>query len=157
MVDKKIIYEFNPYNPENELIIEVEEGYFIVNTNVTWSQTNYKDMLNQKKASGYYERKYGISYIKKGDTVFLYHTGVGIVAYGKTSGTYKMADVNGDKDGEYYVELEFEWKIDPDTEPDQAVKAWEINEKLKSGHRFRQTVFSISREMADTIKELSKT
>jgi hypothetical protein len=156
-VGNEMIFEFNPYNPENELIIEEEEGYFIVNTNITWSQSNYKEMLNQEKAAGYYDRKYGISNIKKGDTVFLYHTGVGIVAYGKTIDTFKMADADGNKDEEYYIKLKFDWKIDPDTESNRAVKSWEINDKLKSGYRFRQTVFSVSEDMAEIIKELSKT
>lgn len=156
-VGSESIFEFDPYNPEREVIIEVEEGYFIVNTNITWSKTNYKEMLTNEKAAAYEDKKYGISNIKKGDTVFLYHTAVGIVAYGKAIDSYKMDDVNGNKDEEYYINLKFDWKIDPDIERDKAVKSWEINDKLKSGYKFRPPVFSIPENMAKIIIELAKT
>ena len=155
-LENKYIFEFDPYNPEKEVIIEEEDGYFIVNTNKTWSETNYKEMLEQEKAAAYYERKYGISNIKKGNTVFFYHTGLGVVAYGKTIDSFKKAEINGDVDEEYFIKLKFDWKINPDVEPDNAVKSWEINSKLNSRHSFRQAVFSISEEMADAIVELSR-
>jgi len=150
------LLDFNPYNPEREVIIEEEEGCFIVNTNITWSNSNYREMLDEEKASAYYDRKNGIERIKKGDEVFLYHTGVGIIAFGKAIDNWKSKDIYGDKNEEYYIKLRFDWKIDPDVEADRAVKAWEINNELKSGHRFRQTVFSISKEMAEVIKKLCR-
>ena len=61
-----------------------------------------------------------------------------------------------DSDEEYYVPLKFEWKIDPITESSKAIKAWEINQKLKSGYKFRQTVFSISSDMAKAINDINK-
>jgi predicted RNA-binding protein with PUA-like domain len=155
-IGNEILLDFNPYNPEREVIIEEEEGCFIVNTNITWSKTNYREMLNEEKASAYYDRKNGITRIKKGDEVFLYHTGVGIIAFGKAIDNWKSKDIYGDKNEEYYIKLRFDWKIDPDVEADRAVKAWEINNELKSGHRFRQTVFSISKEMAEVIKKLCR-
>jgi len=154
--EDNLIFEFNPYNPEKEIIIEEDEGFFIVNTNLTWSDLNYKEMLEEGKAAAYYDRKYGIMNIKKDDTVFLYHTGVGIIAYGKAINNYKSKDINGDKEAEYYIKIKFDWKIDPDTQKEMAVQSWEINAALQSGYRFRQTVFSIDKKMAEEIIKLAK-
>lgn len=134
----------------------LEERYFIVNTNITWSKKNYKEMLKQEKAAAYYQRKKSIESINKGDTIFLYHTGVGVIAYGKAIDSNRMQDIDGEKDGEYYIKLKFDWMVNPDSEPDKAVKAWEINSKLNSRHSFRHAVFSISEDMAELIKKLAK-
>jgi hypothetical protein len=153
-VGERLLFNFNPFGPENEVLLEGYDANYIVNTNVTWSKTNYKDMLDNGKASAYGDRRYGIENIRNGNTVFLYHTGVGIVAYGQATNDCQKGSNNRQEDEEYFVELKFEWKIDPDKEPMKAITAFEINSKLNSGYRFRQTVFSISQEMADTIKEL---
>ena len=155
-VGDEILFEFNPYNPDQEVILEKEEGYYIVNTNITWSSVNYKEMLNEEKAAAYYDRKHGIANIRKDDTVFLYHTGVGIIAFGKAISEQMAKEFDGDPDEEFYVKLQFDWKINPDLEPGRAVKASEINKKLQSGYRFRQTTFTIPHEMADVIKELAE-
>jgi hypothetical protein len=149
-VEEKNILEFNPYNPGNEVIIEEEQGYFIVNTNLTFRPRKYMEMLDEHKAAAYGDRKFSIKRIKKGNTVFLYQNSVGIIAYGKTTDHYKT-----NSDDELYVPLNFQWKINPDTDKNKAVHGWEINRKLGSQYAFRQTVFSIPKNMADAIKELA--
>ena len=158
VVNGEAIFEFDPYNPEREVIIEEEGKYYIVNTNLTWSNTNYREMLDGKKAAAYGERRYGIKNLNKGDTVFLYHNQVGIIAYGKVeSNKYKSRFHEGHKEEEYYVDLSFEWAIDPDKEPERAVKAWQINKELSAQHAFRQTIFSIRPKMANVIIKLAQT
>lgn len=153
----QFIFEFDPYNPEREVIIEEEGKNYIVNTNLTWSKTNYREMLDNNKAAAYGERRYGIKNLKKGDTVFLYHNGIGIIAYGKVqSNKFKSRYHEGHKEEEYYVDLLFDWVVDPDTEPNKAVKAWQINKELSAQHAFRQTIFSIRPKMANVIKKLAK-
>ncbi len=61
VIEGKPILEFNTYNPENEILIEREEGYFIVNTNITWMPNAYKEMLDNNKAAVYYDRKWSIT------------------------------------------------------------------------------------------------
>jgi len=152
------VFEFDPYNPEREVIVEQEEGNFIVNTNLTWSKTDYKAMLGQSMAAAYGNNRNMIKRIKKGDTVFLYHNVVGIIAYGKTQSGYKSLHREGTPDDVYFsVPVKFEWVVNPDTEPEKAVKAWEIKKKLSRQYAFRQTVFAISREMSKAIKEIAKT
>lgn len=148
--------EFNCFNPENEVFFERQEGFFIVNTNLTWMPDAFKDMLAQNKASAYYDRKYGIMNIRKGDTVFLYHTGTGVIASGRAMDSFKTKNYGDDPNEEYYVPLKFDWNIDPVNEKQKAIPAWEINARMKSGYRFRQTVFSIPEEMATSIESLRK-
>ncbi len=146
----KFFLDFDSFNPQNEVIITEYSNVFVVNTNITWSDTNYIEMLEQEKAAAYGDRRYGINRIKKGDEIFLYHTGVGIIAYGKASAS--PVEVNE----EMYVKVSFNWKVNPIENPESAVSAWEINQELKSGYSFRQTVFSISKDMSEAIKKLKK-
>ena len=156
-IGDKFLFEIPKYNPEGDVLIdEYEEGYYIVNTNLAYSNTNYKEMLSEKIAAAYYGKKWSILNIKKGYKVFLYHTGVGIIAFGVAIDNYKAKEINGAIEEEFYVPLRFDWSIDPDAERDKAISAWEINQALDSGHRFRGTCFSISPKMADTIVEISK-
>ncbi len=105
--DGKPILEFNPYNPENEVIVEEDDGYFIVNTNTAYSKTNYREMLDQDKAAAYYRKKRSITNIIKSNTVFLYQSGLGIIAYGKAIEDWKKAEIDGIPDEEYYIKLKF--------------------------------------------------
>jgi hypothetical protein len=146
----KFFLDFDSFNPQNEVIITEYSDVYVVNTNWTWSDKNYKEMLEQEKAAAYGSRRHGIKKIKKGDEVFLYHSGVGIIAYGKASSSPN--EVNE----EIYVKVPFKWKVNPIEKPQSAISAWEINQELKAGYSFRQTVFSISKEMSDAIKKLKK-
>ena len=149
-LDENIFLEFNSFNPQNEVIIDEDMGFFVVNTNITWSDVNYREMLDQEIAAAYGDRRFGIKRIKKNNEVFLYHNRVGIIAHGKA---ISEPIEEGEK---MYVKLKFNWKIDPNAQADQAVGASEINQKLNSGYSFRQTVFAIPKDMADTIKEIKK-
>lgn len=145
---------FDVYNPELEVIVEENPGIYCVNTNASYEANAWADMLQKGRASAFYDRKFAVSGIGKGSKVYLYHTGVGVIAKGKTTSTYRKDSCDGNPDEEFFVPLQFEWKLDDSKEWHRAVKAWEINTKLGTGHRFRQTAFSISSEMADAIDEL---
>lgn len=155
-VNGTYLFEFNKYNPKNDILLDINTNSHIVNTNIAWSNVHYKEMLENNKASAYYDKKSMIKGIKKGDEVFLYHSGVGIIAYGKATSNYQIKEIDGKLGEEYYVTVNYKWKIDPDNEKDKAVKAWEINSALKSSHRFRGTRFGISSEMAREIKNIVK-
>lgn len=145
--------EFRSFNPQNEVLLEEETNMFIVNTNIAWSKQNYKEMLQQNQAAAYGDKRYGIKRIKNGDTILLYHSGIGIVAIGKAKG-----GIHKDEPEEkYWFDVDFSWKINPDTESNRAVHASEINSKLGASYSFRQTIFSINQELFNTIIEISKT
>ena len=147
--------QFDTYNPDTETLVEKNTGYFIVNTNRTYDSNAWQDMLSNNKASAYGGKRGAVRQISKTSPsqVYLYHTGVGVIAKGKADSTY-MEIANNE---EFYVPLKMDWKLEDENEwDDKAPKSWEINQKMKSGHRFRQTVFSISKEMAEAIDEIAK-
>jgi hypothetical protein len=145
---------FDVYNPEQDVIIEENPGIYCVNTNATYMANAWSEMLTKKRASAYYGRKYAVAGIPKGSTVYLYHTGVGVIAKGKTTGTFQKTDYEGDAEAEFFVPLEFDWMLGSQGEWEQAVRAREVNQALGTGHRFRQTSFGVSKKMADAIDEL---
>ena len=148
-----ILLEFRSFNPQNEVLFEEETNMFIVNTNIAWSKQNYKEMLQHNLAAAYGDRRYGIERIKKGDNILLYHSGIGIIAIGKAKGK-----IHKDEETEKYCfDVNFSWKINPDTESNRAVHASEINSKLSTNYSFRNTVLSINQELFDIIIKISKT
>ena len=156
-IEEQPYIQFEKFNPEGDVITEENINSFIVNTNKTWNETAWKDMLNdlQKgEASAYYDRKYGICNITQGSTVYLYHTEVGVIAKGKTIKNYEIRDIGDDKNEEYFVQLKFDWAIPEARWKDEAIAPWEINAALNSGHRFRQTVFSVSESMQRAIDKI---
>ncbi len=155
-INNQYLFEFDKYNVYNDVLLDEDTGIYIVNTNKTYSDNNYKEMLEENKASAYYGRKNTIKQIKKGDKVYLYHTGIGIIAYGTARSEAKYRDYNDDKNAECYVELNIEWKIKLDDFQEKAIHSWEINKKLGSKHRFRQTCFSITEEFNDVIQKIYK-
>ena len=155
-IDNEPYIQFHTYSPNQELIVESNTRIFIVNTNKAYMEDAWKSMLGNSKASAYYDRKYSVTGIQKGDRVYLYHTGEGVIAKGVATGGHKKTDINSDSDEEFYVSLDFSkgWVLDNSDDWKKAPKAWQINQKLNTGHRFRQTVFSISEEMAEAMDKI---
>ena len=148
--------QFDTFNPDDEVLPDENTGFFIVNTNKTYTSDAWKEMLGDRskgKASAYYDRKGSVCRISKGSQVYLYHTGVGVISRGRATSGYGKANCQGDKNEEYYVPLKFEWALD-ESEWNLAPKAWEINKKCNSSHRFRQTVFAITEEIAEAIHDI---
>ena len=146
--------QFDTYDPDFEPQSEVSPGIYIVNTNSTYMEDAWIDMVgkgNDGKAAAYYDRKFAVQRIERGSKVYLYHTGQGIIAKGTATSGFRRTDYNGDRDEEYYVPLRFEWVLRESTEWSKAVKPWEINARMGGGHRFQQTAFAIPTEMSKTI------
>ena len=89
----------NPYE-------DIAEGYYILNTNFRNNPLAHEDMLKNAKAAAYYDPwKFKIERLNKGDTVFLYQSGVGIVAFGEADGKLKKALYDENPDEEYFMKL----------------------------------------------------
>ena len=153
-INDEAYIQFDTYSPENEVIPEKEPHFFIVNTNKTYMPDAWEEMILKQKASAYYDRKYSINNIPSQSCVYLYHTGVGIIAKGISKSARQINDKGEHKGEEFFVSLNFEWKLEKDEWSTRAPTAGEINYKLNSGHRFRQTVFGISSEMANAIDSI---
>ncbi|MCG3472224.1 hypothetical protein L7750_18115 [Xenorhabdus bovienii] len=81
--------------------------YFLLNTNKANSAKDHQFMIENGFAAafeeGYIQK---IEKIHEGDTVFLYESGVGIVAYGSATGKVLKTDHLGVKDKTYYQKLD---------------------------------------------------
>ena len=120
---------------------------FIVNTNESYRPGAWRDMLNNRltgKASAYFHRRESVRKILKCDYLYLYQTGVGVIAKGVATSGYKKAECDGVADEEYYVPLKFCWALDESEWEQKAPTAREINQTMGTQHRFRHTVFEIT-------------
>jgi predicted DNA-binding protein len=86
---------------------EVENNaFYMLNTNRRHDRNDHDRMVKKGIAAAFYDPwKFNIDRIKKGNVVFLYENGVGIVAYGKGSGVTLRKDRYGDKDECHYQKL----------------------------------------------------
>ena len=151
----ELYLEFNTYKTVDDPSEDIEEGFFILNTNYSNNPDDDKDMISNKKAAAYFDPwKKSITRMQKGDKIFLYRSGTGIVARGIVKGKLKKADYHGnpaEKDEEYFVELKTFSEI----------KKPLIASKIKSiagiDYRFMKTCFSLDRGSGGKIwNELTK-
>lgn len=128
----------HPYIENLAIEKETNVKFYLLNTNKRHSIKSHKEMLNKGMAAAYYDPwKFNINRIKKGDIVFLYETGVGIVAYGKGTGDVLIADVNGDK-GECHYQKLVNFKI-----LEKPLSANEIKKTLDRNIVFLKTMSAI--------------
>lgn len=143
--------EFNMYSPI-EGYLEYESNNYILNTNYANNGQHTKDMISEHKAAAYYPGwREKIKKLQKGDNVFLYKSGTGIIAYGVATGKLEKQDCDGHTDYEYYM------KLDKFKELKIPFTASEMKVITNQGFNFRQTMFSISEESRELlIKEIKK-
>lgn len=127
----------NPYE-------DISEGYQILNTNIRNSPDDHESMLKETIAAAYFSPwKHKIESLGKGDIVFLYQSGVGIVAVGKASGKLQIRNYHKEQkhvDEEYFMKLnQFHLLGSP-------MSASEIKGITGVNHRFMGTMFGIDSE-----------
>lgn len=137
--------EFNTYSQIADYL-EYENNYYVLNTDYRNTPSHHDSMLSEHKAAAYNTGwKEKITKLQKDDTVFLYQSGVGIVAYGKADGNLNKSEENGIKEYEYNMHLnDFVLLKEP-------ISASKMKEITQYGFNFRQTMFSISEEAAKKI------
>lgn len=122
-----------------EVDTEQSTRYFLLNTNKVNDIDDHDFMLkNQVVAAfedGYKEK---IAKFKKGDWVFLYESGQGIIAFGQASGRLEKAPHYGREDKTYYQRLEGFTRLS------KAIKASEIKRILNRSFPFAQTLAQIT-------------
>ncbi len=147
--------EFNTYKTRDDPFEDIEEGYYMLNTNYSNDPNDDRDMITNKKAAAYYDPwKKSIARMQKGDKVFLYRSGTGVVARGIVEGKFKKANYHGkptEKDEEYYVELKSFSEIK------KSLSAAEIKSITGIDYRFMRTCFTVDKESGNRIwNELTK-
>ncbi|MDX6047615.1 MULTISPECIES: hypothetical protein [Bacillus] len=150
-INGEYFIEFNMYSPI-EGFLEYESNTYILNTNYSNNEQHTEDMLREHKAAAYYPGwREKIEKLQKGDTIFLYKSGTGIIAFGIATGKLEMQDCDGHHNYEYYMKLDKFKKLK------KTFAASEMKAVANQGFNFRQTMFSISEESRDLlIKEIKK-
>ena len=151
-IDRNAYIEFKVYPLDDLALSEQNVGFFIVNTCSKYSRDAWRDMIENKKASVYGHRRFDIDRIAKDDTVYLYHSGTGVIAKGVAVSDFKASKC----DEEHFIEMRFDWSLDESEWEENAPKAREINRALNSNNRFRRAVFPIPEEMAEAIDKIFK-
>lgn len=137
--------EFDMYSPV-EGYLEYESSNYILNTDISNNAEHHEAMLREQKAAAYIHGwKEKIDKLQKGDTVFLYQSGRGIVAYGTATGRVETAPYGGEEDGEHFQRLTAFHQLKV------PMSASEMKKTADQGFPFRTTMFSISDESRDKL------
>jgi len=133
---------FNHLDEKKAVMERVQESFYILNTNVSNCTDDDADMLLNHKAAAYFApAKFSIKRIRKGDRVFLYRSGVGIVAIGIGSGELKIKNYHNDpnhEDEEYYMPLNDFNKLG------KPLSASDVKSVANSQYTFMGTLFEIT-------------
>lgn len=111
--------------------------YIFLNTNKNNVPNDHFYMTSSGIAAAFYDPwKFKIDALRKGDIVFLYESGVGIVGVGKASGDTEILDC-GDDIGETHQQKLIDYrKVSP-------LSAREIKKLTGTNIRFLQTMFKV--------------
>ena len=143
--------EINRFSVEDNPYEDVSTNFYIQNTNYRNDPADHADMITHGKAAAYFDPwKHKIDRLAKGDTVFLYQSGVGIVAMGRASGRVERAPYQGNAeqaDEEHFMSLEAFRRIDP------RLSAAEIKAITETDYVFMSTLFSIDEESGEVLLE----
>ena len=137
----EILLEISAFRVDDNPYEDIAEGYYILNTNISNHQADHDDMLTNHKAAAYFDPpKYKIERLAKGDVVYLYQSGKGIVAVGKADGKLVKAPYQGNPaypDEEYYMKLLDFRKVDP------PMTAADVKRVTAKNYFFMQTMFGL--------------
>lgn len=146
----EMLLEMTPFRVEDNPYEDVAEGYYILNTNIRNNKEDHEGMLKNGKAAAYFDPwKFKIGHLSKGDIVFLYQSGVGIVAVGEADGKLQKADYQGNpehREEEYSMKLKHFRMISP------PLSAPEIKRITGVNHRFLMTMFGLDAESGKAIR-----
>lgn len=158
-VHDQMFLEITPFRTVDDPLEDQAEGqgdgFYVVNTNWTNDPRDDADMLRAKKVAAFFEPwKFKIARLKKGDHVFLYRSGSGVVAAGKANGKLRKAAYHAkaeNKDEEFSMDLlEFGLVESP-------ITAAEVKSLTASpGLIFRQTMFSLEPRAGSKLYEAAK-
>ena len=130
---------------------DVATNYYILNTNYSNDPTDHEEMLKHQKAAAYFVPwKHKIERLSRGDQVFLYQSGRGIVACGYASGRLEKAPYQGNPewaDEEYSMALTRFQLVDP---PLSASDMKTISER---NFFFNKTMYPIDEDSAVAFRE----
>lgn len=108
-----------------------KQHYYVLNTNKVHDVADHDYMLKDGVAAAFedgYKEK--INRFKTGDTIFLYESGKGIVAYGQADGVTQKAPHNGKPDKTHFQKLKGFKKLEKPLSPKDICRVLERNIKF---------------------------
>lgn len=146
-----MLLEISPFRVTDNPYEDIAEGYYVLNTNISNNEGDHDDMLANGKAAAYFDPwKFKIERLAKGDVVFLYQSGVGIVAMGNADGKLVKAPYHGDPehvDEEYFRKLNQFQRVSP------PLTAAEIKKITGVNHRFLMVMFGLDADSGKAVKK----
>ncbi|MDH1338059.1 hypothetical protein [Ectopseudomonas oleovorans] len=138
----------NPSQPEERDPSDfLNRKYFMLNTNYNNDEKSHYDMLKNQEAAAFCKDWKGyICHLSKGDTVYLYQSGVGIVASGVVSGDLEKHVYNGVPDDKYSKKLE-DFKVGF-----KAISAKQFKDITNGGANFRRTMVELTLSQGQKVK-----
>jgi hypothetical protein len=121
--------------------------YIFLNTNKGNDPSDHSYMVSNGIAAAFYDPwKFKIDTLRKGDVVFLYESGVGIVGIGKANGKTEILD-KGQDVGETHQQKLTDYKT---VKP---LSAREIKKLTGTNMRFLQTMFKVNKDHGVLIEQ----
>lgn len=149
--EDNILVEFDTFRIREDPYEDIEEGFYILNTNYSNNPSDDDDMINNQKAAAYFDPwKRNIEKLKKGDKIFLYRSGEGIVAMGIASGKLEKKPWHGEdkhKDEEYCMKLDKFRKLK------KPLFASDIKKITGVNYRFMSTMFVVDEDSGNNLWE----
>lgn len=147
----EMLLEISAFRVKDNPYEDIAEGYYILNTNISNDIMDHNDMLNNGKAAAYFDPwKYKIERLSKGDVVFLYQSGVGVVAVGEADGKLVKAPYQGNPDHvdeEYYMKLLRFMPVNP------PMTAAEVKQVTGVNYVFMQTMFGLDADGGKAVRK----
>ncbi|WP_297575012.1 hypothetical protein [uncultured Deefgea sp.] len=147
----EMLLEMSPFRVDDNPYEDLAEGYYILNTNIGNSVQDHELMLKDGKASAFFDPwKYKIERLAKGDVVFLYQSGVGIVAVGEADGTLLKAPYQGNEDD---PDEDYSMKLNRFQDVDPPLSASEIKKITGVNHVFMHTMFGLDADSGKAVRK----
>ena len=147
----EILLEMSAFRVQDNPYEDLAEGYYILNTNFRNCHEDHNDMLSNSKAAAYFDPcKFSIERLAKGDVVFLYQSGEGIVALGVADGKLQRAPYHGQTehaDEEYFMNLQRFQRVSP------PLTAAEIKTITGINYVFMSTMFGLDADSGKAVRK----
>lgn len=142
--DGQMLLEISRFSTGDDPYEDIQEGFHILNTNYRNDPKDHETMLREHLAGAFFTpRKEKIERINKGDVVFLYQSGVGIVGLGVATGKLQKRAYQGNPQ---YPHEDFSMPLTKFEVVRPPMQAWEIKQTCGVNYRFMSTLFSIDAE-----------
>jgi len=149
--EDNILVEFDTFRIREDPYEDIEEGFYILNTNYSNDSSDDDDMINNQKAAAYFDPwKRNIEKLKKGDKIFLYRSGEGIVAMGIASGKLEKKPWHGE---DKHKNEEYCMKLDKFRKLKKPLSASDIKKITGVNYRFMSTMFAVDEDSGNNLWE----